>query len=594
MVAVCGAMRAAGIRIGMSVARAVEIGRPGLIECHDPEADAEALGQIAGHVANRISPLVAIEALDPVPWAGHWRHQSESLLVDVSGVCHLWQNPQTRPTDHPEPDADARKPCHESMLCGEVLKICASMHLRCRLAMADTPAVAWGAAHYQNVFSHARQTDDKPRRNAAGESPTESITESITERALILPHGHGIAAIIGGASLLDMPVEALRIAESTTQTLSRLGVTTVGQCLRLPRDGLVSRLGRDLIRRIDQWTGDRHESITIHDLPAQNEATWDLQYPTNDRTIIADRMRRVVKKVSGGLANDGRGALRLAVRMDLTDQPPLTYDVGLFAPSRDVEHLCDLLCAPLENDDLKMSLTSNVRRIGLSVIASATLRCEQNLLFEVGLAYDGQSPQRSWRGDPAVARLVDSLACRVGRGDVVEVLRSPDPVPESSFQTLPLTGNIDAAANQKNRPKRGRGRSKTAAAGRNSDPRLDHRPSARRERFGPQVADAMRRPLALLDRPLPLVVDGLCEKNVPPQTPTQIAQDDLLGPIPPRIRISGVFHRVTRGWGPERIESNWWKGKPLCREYYRVETERGLWLWIFRDADQKWFLHGRF
>jgi protein ImuB len=54
-------------------------------------------------------------------------------------------------------------------------------------------------------------------------------------------------------------------------------------------------------------------------------------------------------------------------------------------------------------------------------------------------------------------------------------------------------------------------------------------------------------------------------------------------------------YRVARYWGPERIETGWWRGRSVRRDYYRVETDGGLWFWIFRHIDDgQWFLHGMF
>jgi protein ImuB len=58
-----------------------------------------------------------------------------------------------------------------------------------------------------------------------------------------------------------------------------------------------------------------------------------------------------------------------------------------------------------------------------------------------------------------------------------------------------------------------------------------------------------------------------------------------------------------RAWilrdGPERIESGWWDGDDVRRDYFVAETPEGEVLWIFRDhrhgiADGEWFVHGRF
>ena len=54
-------------------------------------------------------------------------------------------------------------------------------------------------------------------------------------------------------------------------------------------------------------------------------------------------------------------------------------------------------------------------------------------------------------------------------------------------------------------------------------------------------------------------------------------------------------YRVIRFWGPERIETGWWRGRSIRRDYYRVETDRGTRFWLFRRlTDGHWFLHGEF
>jgi hypothetical protein len=84
--------------------------------------------------------------------------------------------------------------------------------------------------------------------------------------------------------------------------------------------------------------------------------------------------------------------------------------------------------------------------------------------------------------------------------------------------------------------------------------------------------------------------------------------------------ISGVRHRVTEAWGPERIETAWWRGCSVRRDYYVVETESGARWWLFRRLSSSrinqdssrinqggsppespreagrgaWFLHGQF
>ena len=51
--------------------------------------------------------------------------------------------------------------------------------------------------------------------------------------------------------------------------------------------------------------------------------------------------------------------------------------------------------------------------------------------------------------------------------------------------------------------------------------------------------------------------------------------------------------------GPERIESGWWDGNDIRRDYFVAETQDGEIVWIYRDHrygidDGEWFLHGLF
>jgi protein ImuB len=64
---------------------------------------------------------------------------------------------------------------------------------------------------------------------------------------------------------------------------------------------------------------------------------------------------------------------------------------------------------------------------------------------------------------------------------------------------------------------------------------------------------------------------------------------------PVQILLNKGTYRIVRHWGPERIETGWWRGRSLRRDYYRLETRSGHWLWVFRQlTDGKWFLHGMF
>src|SRR5262249_30191376 len=94
----------------------------------------------------------------------------------------------------------------------------------------------------------------------------------------------------------------------------------------------------------------------------------------------------------------------------------------------------------------------------------------------------------------------------------------------------------------------------------------------------PPALFAARRPLALRSSPQPIAT-------------TSVVPD---GP-PIRFEWDREQHVILNVWGPERIETGWWRGPQVRRDYYRVETTSGRRFWLFREAEsQRWFLHGTF
>ena len=140
------------------------------------------------------------------------------------------------------------------------------------------------------------------------------------------------------------------------------------------------------------------------------------------------------------------------------------------------------------------------------------------------------------------ATLIDRLASRLGRGRILGVRLLAEAQPERAYRYESL---VDGK-------RRGVGRS------------------------------ALRvlppRPLQLLRRPLRL-------------TAVAIVPD---GP-PLHFTLPGGQQRVAKSWGPERIQTGWWRGQAIHRDYYRVEMSNGIRYWIFRHwTDGHWFLHGTF
>ena len=69
-------------------------------------------------------------------------------------------------------------------------------------------------------------------------------------------------------------------------------------------------------------------------------------------------------------------------------------------------------------------------------------------------------------------------------------------------------------------------------------------------------------------------------------------------PIQLTLKGSKLYHRqaITLISGPERIETYWWSGLDILRDYYIARERNGSRLWVFRErsGERNWFLHGYF
>ena len=86
------------------------------------------------------------------------------------------------------------------------------------------------------------------------------------------------------------------------------------------------------------------------------------------------------------------------------------------------------------------------------------------------------------------------------------------------------------------------------------------------------------RPLRVWSRPMEVPVVALAPE----------------GP-PSMFRFQSIEHPIVACVGPERVETGWWRGPHLQRDYFRVVSRSGQAFWIFRDRrGGGWFVHGVF
>jgi len=373
-------------------------------------------------------------------------------------------------------------------------------------------------------------------------------------QCLLIPSGETAAA------LRLLPIEALRLPPRTVELLHQLGIDLIDQLAALPREELSSRFGPELLRRWDQALGHLPKPIPVHRPPAEFIATWDFEPPSSQTDVIEAALERLVERLCGEMFNAGRGAARLNVRLDCLDHGsgrlrsiPLT--VGLYRPTTEHRHLLGLLQLQLERQPLPGPAWS----MELSVPETAPLTTRQPALLGE-LSHEDQPRAAADRLDA----LIDRLAGRLGPHAVLGVRLMADAVPERAWKGRPLVGSdgVPLASRQRGVPL-----------------------ASRQCRLGRSLAlsnsrcnTASRRPARLFTRPRQLHA-------------VSTAPDCA----PERFTVAGETYQAAVSRGPERIETGWWRGRAVRRDYYDVETTDGRRLWLFQRRDTgRWFLHGAF
>jgi protein ImuB len=521
----------------------------------------------------------------------------------------------------------------EAALAERVMREFHQRGLSVRVAIADTLGAAWAVAHFEDTAAQPRSSPSpltgeglpavSLSNGGEGEDPIDGCIS-------IIPSGATFSA------LAPLPVAALRLPEETLALLAAVGIRTIEQLTSLPRASLTARFGPQLLEQLDRATGEASELLVPHQPAPEFAAEWTFESPTEHVETIEQVLEELMRRVCVSLAARGEGALGFVCRIDSADRERIGLPVGLFRPSASAKHLKELLRLRLE----KIRLESPVAALAIEVTAVAPLSQQQQELF---------IQDRCREAPRHLAALVERLSSRLGREAVVRPVLLPDAQPEYASVDLPWTGGQARGKGQGTRGKvRGsKAKSRTLAGSLVFDPKAQTRRASRRapatsfHRFASEPANASRhrlqadsrspipdsrfplRPIWLADPPVAIVVISV----VPDGPPAQ-------------FHYAEVDYRIARAWGPERIETGWWRklgagtgavmarspdramnptaglpvqagdlrsakwhgqetvpqrGAGVRRDYYRVETTSGHRFWLFRRlTDGRWFLHGVF
>jgi protein ImuB len=340
-------------------------------------------------------------------------------------------------------------------------------------------------------------------------------------------------------ALAPLPVAALDCGEDIMRAFKRAGLKTIAQVAERGRAELASRFGANFVTRLDVMLGAEEKPLAPRRPLPDFRTEQRFVEPVITKEVIAASLHVLAISLSGMLERDGQGLRHLEAFFFRADGKVERIAVKTGAPLRDAAVMLRLL-----NERLDALADPLDPGFGFDVIRLEASLTEKNRI--VTASFDDNENSR-WQ----TAFLVDRLAARFGEHRVQRFVAQDTHIPEAQSAAIPAQDH-------------------------------DFRSTWTRWR---KENDPPLRPLRLLDRP------------------EEISAPLFMMPegAPRRFRWRKADFHVARAEGPERIAMEWWKKDGLTRDYFRVETDRGLRFWLYRDGipretgfHPRWYLQGIF
>jgi protein ImuB len=379
-----------------------------------------------------------------------------------------------------------------------------------------------------------------------------SATAPSTLAALWLARGGSAAQIedLGALAghLAQLPIACTAWDGERLQTLRAMGVTRVGELQRLPRAGLARRLGTAAVRDLDIALAREFAPRRAFVPRERFRARCDFESEIETVAYLQKAVEPLVKGCARFLRERQAGVQTLRLKLRHRAGPATRVHLGLASITGEYRRLMDVLVqklarleleAPVRGMELISGSLQPLSAASLDAFAGVTGTGGRDTAPQCG----GRKPKPTPAGRPqgerqdGASQLVERLRARLGEEAVYGVVSIPEHRPEAAWRRVQELSLATASRMGGKIPDRGAG-------------------------------DCMPRPVWLLDTPLPL----------PEPHPHQSHPSVL------------VLEQ-----GPERIESGWWDGRGVGRDYYVARHLYGAKLWVFQERQSKrWYLHGMF
>ncbi len=203
--------------------------------------------------------------------------------------------------------------------------------------------------------------------------------------------------------------------------LKSIGIATLGELLRLPRDGLARRCGPALVEELDRALGKIPETHDFFVPPPRFAAELELPAAVEHAEALLFSAQRLLVQLEGLLAARHAGVRGFILYLEHHGTSPTVLDIRLASPARDHARLAGLLRERLGT----LTLSRPVEAIALEAADFTPLGPRT-----AGMFGDAAAEEEDW------ARLVERLRQRLGAQAVCGLATRPEHRPEHAWRRV--------------------------------------------------------------------------------------------------------------------------------------------------------------
>ncbi len=171
-------------------------------------------------------------------------------------------------------------------------------------------------------------------------------------------HGGGSHAVIEDlrtlpGRLAQLPIACTAWDDERLQTLRAMGVTRMGELLRLPRAGVARRLGADMLRDLDIALGRQFAPRRAFVPRARFRARCDFETEIEHVAYLEKALEPVIARCAQFLREHQAGIQALRLKLKHRTEPATRVHLGLASITGERRRLMDVLTQKLGRLELK-------------------------------------------------------------------------------------------------------------------------------------------------------------------------------------------------------------------------------------------------